>query len=93
LSLSISALKIRYMLPIVVPASPLPPGMLSASEGSHSLRHAPSVSSLKFPKHETPIHFDARVVARKEGEWEPMLEIALEAWVRVVVAERRGDLR
>ncbi|KAI0314573.1 hypothetical protein OF83DRAFT_1165174 [Amylostereum chailletii] len=89
-----AALKIRYMLPIVVPAAPvtdlLPP---SGGEHGHGHAHAHAPSTVKFPHDERPIHFDARVVARRDEGWEEMLEGALERWVRAVVDERRGDIR
>lgn len=80
-----AALKIRYMLPLVLPAAPLPSTVAGRQHGS----------SVKFPKNEKekPVHFDARVVARREEGWEGMLRDAVDRWVGCVVEERRGDSR
>jgi hypothetical protein len=40
-------------------------------------------------RRESPIVFDARVVAKKEEGWEDMLESVLMRWVDKVVEERR----
>ena len=41
------------------------------------------------PGKESPMVFDARVVAKKEEGWEDMLECVLFRWVDKVVEERR----
>lgn len=40
-------------------------------------------------RRESPIVFDARVVAKKEEGWEDMLESVLMRWIDKVVEERR----
>jgi hypothetical protein len=93
LSLS-SALKIRYTLPIHIP-SHLSGTPISTPLGSSS-SPSPKMQSFTFPSklktdhgRESPIVFDARVVARKEEGWEDMLERVLIRWVDKVVEERR----
>ena len=45
----------------------------------------------KAKEAEATIVFDAKLVARKDEGWDVMLERALNLWVEVVVAEKRGD--
>ncbi|VDB85610.1 unnamed protein product [Peniophora sp. CBMAI 1063] len=91
-----AALKIRYMLPLVLPAAPLPVTVQGGKHGAKNGRGGgggEGGNSVKFPKNERPIYFDARAVARREEGWEDMLRVAVERWVRGVVEERRGDSR
>jgi len=91
LRLWVGALKIRYTLPIHIPSH------LSGSPiFTPSSSPSPKMQSFTFPSKlktdqgkESPIVFDARVVAKKEGGWEPMLERVLMRWVDKVVEERR----
>lgn len=87
-----SALKLRYMLPIRTPAQ-----QLSTIKQSSSNTATPATSPLPMiqvfaqvtPTRQPPILFDAKVVAKKEDEWEDMLENVLFSWVERVVTERR----
>lgn len=87
----ISALKLRYTLPIHIPS------YLSGTPISTPLSSPSSkMQTFKFPNKakmnhlgESPIMFDARVVAKKEEGWEDMLESVLFRWVDKVVEERR----
>ncbi|KAG7440104.1 uncharacterized protein BT62DRAFT_938301 [Guyanagaster necrorhizus] len=90
LRLWVGALKLRYMLPIVVPTQVLPP---SHSGPGHSPSGSPQASQTRFPggTSEPPIMFDAKVVAGKSEEWEDMLEAVLMRWMRKVVDERRNE--
>jgi hypothetical protein len=81
-------MKIRYMLPIISPASPDVP-MLKPNPTGDTL--PPSPSSSKFS--EPPIFFDAREVARRDDGWEDMLERILFRWTLAVVEERRNHSR
>jgi hypothetical protein len=83
-----AAMKIRYMLPIISPASPDVP-MLKPNPTGDTL--PPSPSSSKFS--EPPIFFDAREVARRDDGWEDMLERILFRWTVAVVEERRNHSR
>ncbi|KAG1897811.1 uncharacterized protein F5891DRAFT_1165215 [Suillus fuscotomentosus] len=83
-----AALKIRYLLPMIVPSAP--------SQTDHQLKPshstpANSPSKIRFPSTEPPIIFDPRLVARKDEGWETMLQDTLLRWVEVVVDERRGE--
>ena len=85
-------MKLRYVLPVVVPPSPVKAGPITPvapgtplTTSSPSLQHFPSNTNLR------PIYFDAPIVARKDDGWEDMLENALLEWVNVVVEERRGE--
>ena len=87
----ISALKLRYTLPIHIP-SHLSGTPISTPLSSPSAK----MQSFTFPnkvnmdlRRESPIVFDARVVAKKEDGWEDMLECVLFRWVDKVVEERR----
>ncbi|KIY65691.1 hypothetical protein CYLTODRAFT_424106 [Cylindrobasidium torrendii FP15055 ss-10] len=85
LRLWVGALRLRYMLPISVPAVP-------QSQGRQT---SPGPAQVKFPGQydgEIPIHFDAKVVARKEEGWEDMLQVVLLRWVSKVVDEQRSGL-
>ena len=81
-----SALKIRYMLPIVSPASPDVPTVKPSQTGVEPAALSPTTP--KFS--ESPIFFDARVVARRDDGWEDMLERTLLCWTSAVVEERRN---
>ncbi|KAG1744915.1 uncharacterized protein EDB91DRAFT_1121603 [Suillus paluster] len=83
-----AALKIRYILPIVVPSSP--------NRTDHQLKPSQSTptnspSKIRFPTTEPSITFDPRLVARKDEGWDAMLQETLLKWVDVVVEERRGE--
>ncbi|KAH8813777.1 hypothetical protein DL96DRAFT_504119 [Flagelloscypha sp. PMI_526] len=94
LRLWVGALKIRYTLPIQLPLPPMPTMPMSRGGGS-SNPGTPlnSPTAKKFPSTEVPIHFDAKVVARKESGWEEMLRTVLRRWVEKVVEEKRSEGR
>ena len=86
----LSALKLRYTLPIHIPSH------LSGNPISTPLNSPSRMQTFTFPnkvkmnhRRESPIVFDARVVAKKEDGWEDMLESVLFRWVDKVVEERR----
>lgn len=81
------ALKIRYMLPIVTPSQP---GAAGTPSGTPLASPAATVSKFQRNATEPPIVFDARLVARKEADWESVLEALLLRWVSAVVEERRA---
>ncbi|KAH9051603.1 hypothetical protein EDB83DRAFT_2542998 [Lactarius deliciosus] len=83
-----AAVRIRYMLPIISPASPDVPTLKPNPTGEAV---PPSPSSSKFS--EPPIFFDAREVARQDDGWENMLERVLFRWTLAVVEERRSHSR
>ncbi|KAH7922424.1 hypothetical protein BV22DRAFT_1094638 [Leucogyrophana mollusca] len=82
-----AALKLRYLLPVVVPSAPSRPEQLKNSQSTPTS----SPVKVRFPSNDPPIVFDPRLVARKDEGWEKMLEEALLQWVNVVVEERRGE--
>jgi hypothetical protein len=71
------------MLPIISPATPDVPMMIPGQAVA-----PPPTTSKQSP--ESPIFFDARVVARRDEGWEDMLERALLCWSSAVVEERRS---
>ncbi len=84
LRLWVGALKLRYLLPIVVPN--VQHGVSPAS--------SPAPTQTRFPPGVNggpPIAFDAKIVARREEGWEEMLEAVLGRWVSRVVYETRGE--
>jgi len=86
-----SALKLRYMLPIRTP-SQLLSTIIQTSSNTGTPPISPSALFQSFPQgpaRESPILFDAKVVAKKEDGWEDMLEIVLFSWMERVVCERR----
>ncbi|KAH9164870.1 hypothetical protein EDB89DRAFT_2233714 [Lactarius sanguifluus] len=83
-----AAVRIRYMLPIISPATPDVPTLKPNPTGDAV---PPSPSSSKFS--EPPIFFDAREVARQDDGWENMLERVLLRWTLAVVEERRSHSR
>lgn len=88
-----SALRLRYLLPIVAPAkSDSLKGSITLSNSSTPLA-SPSASMMRFPStsNEESIEFDAPLVARLDNGWEDILETVVLKWVDVVVEERRGD--
>lgn len=83
-----SALKIRYLLPIIVPSAPdRTDQTLRASQSTPTN----SPSKVRFPTTEPPITFDPRLVARKGEGWDTMLYDTLLQWMNVVVDEHRGE--
>jgi hypothetical protein len=80
--------EIRYMLPIISPASPDVPTLKPNPTGD-ALPSSPSSSKFSEP----PIFFDAREVARRDDGWEDMLERILFRWTLAVVEERRSHSR
>ena len=90
-SFHISALKLRYTLPIHIPShlsgTPIstPLSSPSAKMQSFTFPNKPKIDH----RRESLIVFDARVVAKKEEGWEDMLESVLFRWVDKVVEERR----
>ncbi|OAX33791.1 hypothetical protein K503DRAFT_851812 [Rhizopogon vinicolor AM-OR11-026] len=83
-----AAIKIRYLLSIVVPSAP---GRTDQPLRPSQNTPTNSPSKVRFPTTEPPITFDPRLVARKEEGWDTMLSDALLKWVDVVVEERRGE--
>ena len=93
------------MLPLINPSSQLPtsksPNKSQHTEGQgHQGQglldpdsESPTIPTrLRFPTiQEVPIHFDAKVIAKKDEGWEEMLRDVVNAWVDVVVEERRGE--
>ena len=86
-------MKLRYTLPIHIPSN------LSGTPISTPLSSPSAIAKMQsftFPnkvkmdhRRESPIVFDARMVAKKEEGWEDMLESVLFRWVDKVVEERR----
>ncbi|KIN96740.1 hypothetical protein M404DRAFT_162355 [Pisolithus tinctorius Marx 270] len=95
------ALKLRYLLPLIIPSAPGRPDHMTPSSsparnaspgrGIPSSPSTPTAQRIRFSTNETPIHFDPRLVARREEGWESMLEATLVRWVTAVVEERRGE--
>ncbi|KAI6008915.1 hypothetical protein F5J12DRAFT_826596 [Pisolithus orientalis] len=95
------ALKLRYLLPLIIPSAPGRPDHMTPSSsparnaspgrGIPSSPSTPTAQRIRFSTNETPIHFDPRLVARREEGWESMLEVTLVRWVTAVVEERRGE--
>lgn len=83
------ALKLRYMLPLQVPSQSL----VQASGPGTPLNGGTPLGSPVRTTHRTaepPIVFDARVVAKKEDDWEDMLEAVLIKWLWKAVEEKRN---
>lgn len=80
-----SALKLRYLLPIMPPPKAQVPMVTGASTQA-----SPESSTFRFPSTDPPIIFDAALVARREGDWEDMLQYLLLEWIQAVVVERRS---
>jgi hypothetical protein len=80
------------MLPIISPATPDVPMMIPGQAVAEPTATSPSPTTSKQSP-ESPIFFDARVVARREEGWEDMLERALLCWSSAVVEERRSHSR
>lgn len=82
----VAALKLRYMLPIITPSQPVmggrSPGMTTSA--------LPSPLAQKFSAPETPMFFDALLVARCDEGWEDMLFAVVKRWAQAVAEERRG---
>ncbi|KAF8804155.1 hypothetical protein BYT27DRAFT_7194901 [Phlegmacium glaucopus] len=90
LRLWVGALKLRYTLPIHIPSQ------LSGNPSTPLSSPSAKMQSFIFPvkqqpnhRRESPIVFDARMVAKKEEGWEDMLESVLMRWVDRVVEEKR----
>ena len=80
------------MLPIISPASSdvttMPPSQTCQTSA------IPVATSPSTPKcSESPIFFDAWVVARRDDGWEDMLERTLLCWTSAVIEERRNSCR
>jgi hypothetical protein len=87
----LSALKLRYMLPIQTPYQPLKHGSGANNTPAPGAAIAtPSSSPVKQRFSEPPLVFDAKMVARKEEGWDSMLEEVLMKWVWKVVDEQRS---
>ncbi|OSC98623.1 hypothetical protein PYCCODRAFT_1439136 [Trametes coccinea BRFM310] len=96
-----AALKLRYLLPIVLPNNKRPKEIGTPSGGSgartpadgHTPLASPIASAVKLPTSvtEDTIVFDAPLVARLEVGWEQMLERLVFKWMDVVVSEKRGE--
>jgi hypothetical protein len=80
------------MLPIISPASPDVPTLKLNHTGADPAP-PPSPSTPTGKPSETPIFFDARVVARRDDGWEDMLERTLLRWTAAVVEECRNHSR
>ncbi|KAJ3746139.1 hypothetical protein DFH05DRAFT_914316 [Lentinula detonsa] len=91
LRLWVGALKLRYMLPILVPSQTL--SSTATSNPNTPPTHTPIPSPLhqKFPTNELPVMFDARIVAKQEEGWEEMLEAVVSRWMWRVVDEKRTE--
>ncbi|KAI0290203.1 hypothetical protein BC826DRAFT_1092574 [Russula brevipes] len=86
-----AALRLRYMLPII---SPAPPDVSTTLKSPPTVAEPAASSSPSTPKSsESPIFFDARVVARRDDGWEDMLERTLLRWTLAVIEERRNHSR
>ncbi|KAF9240836.1 hypothetical protein BU15DRAFT_87418 [Melanogaster broomeanus] len=68
-----SALKLRYLLPLLVPSAPSRPDHIPRS--ASPARTHPRGSKIRFATSEPPLTFDPRLVARKDDGWEVMLEL------------------
>jgi len=80
------------MLPIISPASPDVPAMPPSQTCQTSA--IPAAPSPSMPKcSESPIFFDARVVARRDDGWEDMLKRTLLCWTSAVIEEHRNSCR
>lgn len=98
-----AALKLRYLLPIVMPNSDpnlkrgrALNGVVGASPDRVSnspSRETPvaSPTKQKSKTEEPPIFFDGPLVAKQGEGWDTMLEAAIDRWVECVVVERRGE--
>jgi hypothetical protein len=80
------------MLPIISPATPDVP-TLKPNQPAAEPAPPPSPSTPTANSSESPIFFDARVVARRDDGWEDMLERTLLLWTSAVVEERRNRSR
>jgi hypothetical protein len=85
-------MRLRYLLPIISPATPDVP-TLKPNQTAAEPALPPSPSTPTVNSSETPIFFDARVVARRDDGWEDMLERTLLHWTSAVVEERRNRSR
>ncbi|KAL4066372.1 hypothetical protein V8B97DRAFT_1981179 [Scleroderma yunnanense] len=89
------ALKLRYLLPLIIPSTPGRPDQIpipsSSSPARNTASSSPSTPRIRFASNEPPLNFDPRLVARREEEWESMLEATLLRWVTAVMEERRGE--
>ncbi|KAI8977813.1 hypothetical protein BD414DRAFT_495710 [Trametes punicea] len=94
-----AALKLRYLLPIVLPNNKRPKDNGTPTSGTrtpvdgHTSLASPSTSAVNFPTALTDdtIIFDAPLVARLEVGWEQMLERVVFKWMDAVVGEKRGE--
>ncbi|KAJ3809978.1 hypothetical protein F5876DRAFT_42802 [Lentinula aff. lateritia] len=104
LRLWVGALKLRYMLPILVPTQALsikPKASTGTAATTPNISntpptHTPLPSPLPlfqktFATDEPPVMFDARIVAKQEEGWEEMLETVVRRWMWRVVDEKRMD--
>ena len=81
-----SALKLRYMLPLVSSSQ-----LNGTSSQTNTPLPSPSVTAIAFHQLIPPTLFDAPTVAKREEHWEDMLEAALFKWVEAVVNEKRAE--
>ncbi|KAF8321250.1 hypothetical protein DL93DRAFT_2073052 [Clavulina sp. PMI_390] len=83
-----AALKLRYMIPFVLPQPPQP-----AIQGLKRVTEQKSSSSLSRafndPVISPPVLFEPRVIAAKEEGWEDMFQRALVRWMDAVLEEKR----
>ncbi|KIK64144.1 hypothetical protein GYMLUDRAFT_95040 [Collybiopsis luxurians FD-317 M1] len=89
LRLWVGALKLRYLLPILVPSQILSPPKPGA--GTNTPLGSPLPLGQKFPTNEPPVVFDARTVAKQEEGWEDMFETVIKRWMWRVVDEKRME--
>ncbi len=83
----VSALKLRYLLPVQIPSQVIKP---SLGFGASSLPSAPTIARKSSSTVAEPsVFFDAKLVARKENNWEEMLKSVLVLWIQKAVDERR----
>ena len=102
-SITHSALKLRYLIPVVMPSSD--PNVkrgraLNGIVGIHpgaapnTPSHGTPVTSptkQKIKTEEFSVLFDGPLVAKQGEGWDTMLETVVNSWVECVVAERRGE--
>jgi hypothetical protein len=81
-----SALKLRYMLPLVSSSQ-----LNGTSSQSNTPLPSPSVATITFHQFAPPTLFDAPTIAKREEHWEDMLEAALFKWVEAFVNEKRAE--
>ncbi|THU81991.1 hypothetical protein K435DRAFT_692458 [Dendrothele bispora CBS 962.96] len=85
------SLKLRYMLPIILPTHLGAGSNANTPLTGNTPLSSPLPHGQRFNANEPPLLFDAKVVARKDEGWDGMLEAVLVRWMWRVVDERRGE--